>query len=83
MWCKALPDGVPREAIDLDWLARLHLTGGNIHSIALNAAFMAAQADTAVTMPLLLDAARQVLRKLDQPVHEADFRWAAPMEVAA
>ena len=83
MWCKALPDGVPREAIDLDWLARLHLTGGNIHGIALNAAFMAAEADTPVTMPLLLDAARQELRKLDQPVHEADFRWAAPMEVAA
>jgi hypothetical protein len=83
MWCKALPDGVPREAIDLDWLARLHLTGGNIHGIALNAAFMAAQADTPVTMPLLLDAARQELRKLDQPVHEADFRWAAAMEVAA
>ncbi len=83
MWRKALPDGVPREAIDHDRLARLHLTGGNIHGIALNAAFMAAQAGTPVTMPLLLESARQELRKLDRPVHEADFRWAAPTGVAA
>jgi len=83
MWRKALPDGVPREAIDHDRLARLHLTGGNIHGIALNAAFMAAQAGTPVTMPLLLDAARQELRKLDRPVHEAEFRWAAHTGVAA
>jgi hypothetical protein len=83
MWRKALPDGVPREAIDHDRLARLHLTGGNIHGIALNASFMAAQAGTAVTMPLLLDAARQELRKLDRPVHEAEFRGATHTGVAA
>jgi len=83
MWRKALPDGVPRESLDYDRLARLHLTGGNIHGIALNAAFMAAQAGTAVTMALLLDAARQELRKLDRPVHEADFRWNASTGVAA
>ncbi|MCK7504528.1 MAG: hypothetical protein MZV70_10880 [Desulfobacterales bacterium] len=46
-------------------------------------AFMAAQAGTPVTMPLVLEAARQELRKLDRPVHEADFRWNAPMGVAA
>jgi hypothetical protein len=83
MWRMALPDGVPRDPLDHDRLARLHLTGGNIHGIALNAAFMAAQAGTPVTMPLLLDAARQELRKLDRPVHEADFRWVAPTGVAA
>ena len=83
MWRKALPDGVPREAIDHDRLARLHLTGGNIHGIALNAAFMAAQAGTPVTMPILLESARQELRKLDRPVHEADFRWNAATGAAA
>ncbi|MFN0098552.1 MAG: ATP-binding protein, partial [Gemmatimonadaceae bacterium] len=77
MWRKALPDSVPRDAIDYDRLARLHLTGGSIHGIALNAAFMAAQAGTPVTMPILFDSARQELRKLDRPIHEADLRWHA------
>lgn len=78
MWRRALPDGVPRDHIDHDRLARLHLTGGNIHGIALNAAFAAAQAGTSVSMPLLLESAKQELHKLERPVHEADFRWDAP-----
>jgi 23S rRNA G2445 N2-methylase RlmL len=62
-------------------LARFNLSGGNIHSIALNAAFAAAdQADMerVVTMPVLLSAARNELRKLDKPASEADFRTAQP-----
>ena len=42
----AFPAGVPTRGLDYDRLARLNLTGGNIHSIALNAAFLAAQAAT-------------------------------------
>jgi hypothetical protein len=78
MWRRALPDGVPRDSLDHDRLARLHLTGGNIHGIVLNAAFAAAQSGTAVSMPLLLESAKQELHKLERPVHEADFRWDAP-----
>ena len=37
---------------------RCNLTGGHIHNVALNAAFLAAQAGTAITMPLILEAAR-------------------------
>ena len=74
IWRRALPETVPCEAIDHERLARLHLSGGNIHSIALNAAFAAAHDGTPVTMALLLEAVRQELRKLDRPVHEADFR---------
>jgi len=83
MWRKALPAGVPRAALDYDRLARLHLTGGNIHGIALNAAFMAAQAGSAVTMPILLEASRLELRKLERPIHEADLRWNPGLEAAA
>ena len=61
-------------AVDFDRLAQLDLTGGNIHGIAINAAFMAAAAGTPVTMDVLLDACRIELRKLDRPVNEADFR---------
>nr|WP_231979312.1 hypothetical protein [Tessaracoccus coleopterorum] len=74
----ALPPAVPVEGIDAARLARLDLTGGSIQAIALNAAFLAAAAGSPVTMPLLLDAARAELRKLDKPVNEADFRWPEP-----
>jgi hypothetical protein len=74
MWQQALPEHVPREGLDYDRLARLGLSGGNIHSIALNAAFMAAERGTAVTQQLLLSAARTELRKLGRQVSEAEFR---------
>jgi hypothetical protein len=63
--------------LDYKRLARFNLSGGNIHSIALNAAFAAAQRtdkDMSVTMPLLLAATRSELNKLGKQVNEADFR---------
>lgn len=68
--------GTPVEGLNYDQLAKLNLTGGSIHNIALNAAFLAAQAgpDAKVTMPALLEAARIEFRKLERPVNEADFR---------
>ena len=69
---RSLPER--RSNLDYDRLARLNLTGGNIHNIALNAAFLAARAGTAVTMPLVLEAARTEFRKLEKPINEADFR---------
>ncbi|TGX52354.1 ATP-binding protein [Sphingomonas gei] len=74
IWEHAFPSKVPLRAVDFDRLAQLDLTGGNIHGVAINAAFMAAAAGTPVTMELLLDACRIELRKLDRPVNEADFR---------
>lgn len=75
IWQKALPDEVPREAIDFERLARFNVSGGNIHSIVLNAAFSAAQRGTPVTLPLLLSATRGELRKLDKPINEGEFRF--------
>jgi ATPase family protein associated with various cellular activities (AAA)/winged helix domain-containing protein len=74
LWEKALPPDVPREGLDYDRLARFALSGGNIHSIALNAAFLAAQRATPVTQPLILSAVRSELRKLGKPIHETEFR---------
>ncbi|MBN7137877.1 AAA family ATPase, partial [Lysobacter enzymogenes] len=74
LWRGALPPGVPCEPLDYDRLARFNLSGGNIHSIALNAAFAAAGDGGAVGMPRLLDAVRTELRKLERPVNEAEFR---------
>jgi hypothetical protein len=55
------------------------MTGGSINNIALNAAFMAAHQGTAVTMPLVLAAARTEFRKLERPIREADFAWQEPV----
>ena len=77
------PADVPTRGLDYDRLARLNLTGGNIHNIALNAAFLAAPGGHPVTMPLILHAARTELQKLDRPVNEADLRWVAPSGAAA
>jgi SpoVK/Ycf46/Vps4 family AAA+-type ATPase len=74
MWSKAFPPETPVENLDFPRLARLNLTGGSINSIVLNAAFLAAQARSRVTMPIILDAARAEFRKLEKPVSEADFR---------
>jgi len=73
IWQQVFPGHVPLDPLDYDRLARFTITGGNIHSIALNAAFMAAQAGAPVSMGLVLAAARTEFRKLDKPVSEADF----------
>jgi SpoVK/Ycf46/Vps4 family AAA+-type ATPase len=74
IWERALPAQAPREGLDYERLARMNLSGGNIHSIALNAAFAAAQNGQKVTMPIVVAAARMELRKLDRPFNEAEFR---------
>jgi hypothetical protein len=75
IWEKVFPRDVPTKDLNFERLARFNLTGGNIHSIALNAAFLAARDECAVTMPLVLRAARAEFRKLERPINEADFRW--------
>ena len=75
IWEKVFPPQTLREELDFERLARFDLAGGSIHNIVLNAAFLAAQEGTPVTMPLVLSAARTEFRKLERPVNEADFRW--------
>jgi hypothetical protein len=83
MWATVFPPDTPRAGLDLDRLARLNLTGGSIHNIALNAAFLAAASGSAVTMPIVLDAARTEFRKLEKPINEADFQVDAAVGAAA
>jgi hypothetical protein len=80
IWQQVFPKQVPRQALDYDWLARLNLSGGSIHNIALNAAFLAAHEDpqAGVTMQQILTAARDEFTKLERPINEADFRWQPP-----
>lgn len=80
IWQKVFPPNTPiDDGLDYDRLARFNLTGGSIHNIALNAAFLAAQAGTPVTMQFILNATRAELRKLERPINEAEFRWQPPV----
>ena len=78
IWQHAFPAETPLAELDYDRLARLSLTGGNIASVALNAAFLAAERGSPVTMPLVLDAARAEYHKLERPINEGEFRWDEP-----
>ena len=69
--------GPPLDTLDYERLARLNLTGGHIHNVALNACFTAASSKSQrVTMPLVLEAARTEFMKLDRPINETDFNCA-------
>jgi hypothetical protein len=74
IWQKAFPREVPLAAPDWDRLASLTVTGGMIHSIALNAAFAAADRGSPVSMEIILDAARAEFGKLELPVVDHQFR---------
>jgi hypothetical protein len=67
MWEKVFPPETPVEKLDFQKLAKFNLTGGNIHNIAVNAAFLAAKAGTPVNMDLLMAATKTEFRKMDKP----------------
>lgn len=71
---KVFKPGTQYGDLDFDRLSQFNLTGGNIHSIALNAAFLAAQSNEYVAMPHVMQAVRTEFRKLDKPINEAEFR---------
>jgi hypothetical protein len=75
MWQKVFPADTPTAELDWDRLASLAATGGMIHNIAINAAFMAAHRGEPVSMAMLLDAARTEFRKQDLPILEREFAW--------
>jgi hypothetical protein len=66
IWRLHLPSRAPLGAIDYAALAKLQLSGGHIRSVALNAAFMAAQRDGAIEQRDLLSAARAEFAKLER-----------------
>jgi len=75
IWQRAFPPETPIGEVEWDHLARLALTGGSIHSIALGASFLAARDSEEVTMARIVEAAREEFAKLDRPINESDFAW--------
>jgi ATP-dependent 26S proteasome regulatory subunit len=82
IWRGIFPEGTETRGLDFERLAKLNLNGGSINNVAINAAFLAAQAGTPVTMPLVLEAARTEFLKLKRPLTDADFQWQEPVVLA-
>ncbi|MBT9523157.1 MAG: ATP-binding protein [Dechloromonas sp.] len=77
LWQRAFPAATPTRDLDLDKLSRLSMTGGSIRNIALNAAFLAADAGEPVGMSHLLTAAHAEASKRERPLADAETRgWA-------
>ena len=72
IWQRVFPREMPVDGVRADLLAQLNLAGGNIRSVALNAAFLAADAEEPVRMSHLLRAARSEYAKLERPLTEAE-----------
>ncbi|CAM3183342.1 ATP-binding protein [Janthinobacterium lividum] len=77
LWRSAFPPAVPLAGdIDFELLAeRAPLSGANINSIAVNAAFLAAAEQQAVGQRHLLKATEREYHKLGKVFAPDDFRW--------
>jgi len=68
IWARVFPAGTPTEGLDLEKLSRLNVAGGNIRNIAINAAFLAAEAGGPVRMIEVMQAARSEYAKMERPM---------------
>jgi shikimate kinase len=66
IWQRVFPQHVPVGRLDYNHLAQMEIAGGNIHSIALNATFLAAADGGVVEMKHIMAAARREYAKLDK-----------------
>ncbi len=74
IWQLSFPPGAPQEDLDLPWLAqRFRVTGGNIRNAATTAAFLAADAERAITMDDIVRGLDREFEKLGRLRTEADF----------
>lgn len=74
IWQRVFPPSTPTDGLRPDRLARLTVAGGTIRTIALNAAFGAAESGGPVTMAHVLASARSEYAKLERPLTDAEVR---------
>ena len=74
IWRRNLPEFAPTEDLDLPWLAQqVEISGGAIRNAAVQAAFVAAAADTPITMDCVVLGIAREYRKLGRLIKRADF----------
>jgi ATPase family associated with various cellular activities (AAA) len=77
IWRRIFPPDTPLDVVDWGRLAALRIAGGNIRNIALNAAFLAADAGAPVRMSHLMTATRSEYAKMERPLTAAESEgWA-------
>lgn len=74
IWRRIFPKATPTEDLDYQKLGQLNVAGGNIRSIAMNAAFLAADAGSAITMNYMLQAAKSEYIKLERPLTDTEVK---------
>jgi ATPase family associated with various cellular activities (AAA) len=74
LWERIFPARTPTQDLDASKLARLNVAGGNIRNIALNAAFLAAEAAEPVQMKHVLAASKSEYAKLERSLTDAEIR---------
>ncbi len=73
LWHGIFPRNTPTQKLNFERLAQLEVSGGNVRSIALNAAFNASSDQVAVSMGYLHEAALEELRKLKRLPRPGEF----------
>lgn len=73
IWRRAFPPATPTAGLDTAKLAQLAVAGGNIRSIAVQAAFVAAQDGVPVGMSQVLRAAVAEYAKLERPLSDTEI----------
>lgn len=74
IWRRVFPQATPTEELNFKRLAQLNVAGGNIRNIAINAAFLAADANEPVTMKHILEATRSEYLKLERPLTDGEIK---------
>jgi SpoVK/Ycf46/Vps4 family AAA+-type ATPase len=74
IWQRIFPSRTPTQGLDVNLLGKLNVAGGNIRNIALNAAFLAAEAGEAVMMKHIVQAAKSEYLKLERSLSDTEIR---------
>ena len=74
IWRRSVPATTPTADLDFRKLARLNVAGGSVRNIALNAAFLAADAGEPLAMRHMLAAAHVESAKFERPLSETETR---------
>ena len=73
IWQRIFPPHLPTRDLDLQRLAQLAIPGGNIRNVAMNAAFLAADAGEPVTMQHIRRAAQTEYAKIEKPLTASEL----------
>jgi AAA+ superfamily predicted ATPase len=73
LWSRVIPEVAPQSDLDLDFLSKFKITGADIRSVALTAAFRAADAGVPISMNEMVLALLDEFRKQGRVVEPSAF----------